>query len=102
MAPADDGDARKERSREELERENELLRKQIAELKATNLPVESAATVPEISSPLLPVDKLSRDDIGRYSRQLLLSNGFGVEGQKKLLSSSVLVVGAGGIGSTGG
>ena len=34
----------------------------------------------------------------RY-RQLLLSDGFGVLGQRKLLSSSVLVVGAGGIRS---
>ena len=35
----------------------------------------------------------------RYSHQLLISDGFGVLGQRKLLSSSVLVVGAGGIGS---
>lgn len=39
-------------------------------------------------------------EIERYSRQLLLAQGFGVSGQLKLLSSSVLVVGAGGIGST--
>jgi hypothetical protein len=45
--------------------------------------------------------RLSRKQIERYSRQLLLHGGFGVEGQLKLLSSSVLVVGAGGIGSTG-
>mmetsp|Transcript_2829 Transcript_2829/g.4020 ORF Transcript_2829/g.4020 Transcript_2829/m.4020 type:complete len:545 (-) Transcript_2829:369-2003(-) len=43
---------------------------------------------------------LSSDQITRYSRQLLLQDGFGVEGQRKLLSSSVLVVGAGGIGSS--
>lgn len=50
----------------------------------------------------LPVlDHLSRDQIERYSRQLLLQDGFGVQGQLKLLSSSVLIVGAGGIGSTG-
>lgn len=47
------------------------------------------------------VSELSIDQIERYSRQLLLQNGFGVKGQCKLLSSSVLVVGAGGIGSTG-
>jgi len=35
----------------------------------------------------------------RYSRQMLLPN-FGMNGQKKLLASQVLVVGAGGIGST--
>jgi hypothetical protein len=44
---------------------------------------------------------LSRDEIERYSRQLLLRDGFGVAGQHKLSSSSVLIVGAGGIGSTG-
>jgi hypothetical protein len=44
---------------------------------------------------------LRPDQIERYSRQLLIHGGFGVEGQVKLLKSSVLVVGAGGIGSTG-
>ena len=44
---------------------------------------------------------LEPEQIERYSRQLLLSQGFGVEGQKKLLKSNVLVIGAGGIGSTG-
>jgi hypothetical protein len=50
---------------------------------------------------LTAADHLSRDQIERYSRQLLLKDGFGVEGQLKLLASSVLIVGAGGIGSTG-
>lgn len=45
--------------------------------------------------------ELSREEIERYSRQLLLHGGFGVKGQKKLLAARVLVVGAGGIGSTG-
>lgn len=45
--------------------------------------------------------ELSAEQIERYSRQLLLNDGFGVQGQRKLLSSSVLVIGAGGIGSTG-
>ncbi len=44
---------------------------------------------------------LEPEQIERYSRQLLLNQGFGVEGQQKLLKSKVLVVGAGGIGSTG-
>ncbi len=47
----------------------------------------------------LPVEMLRPDQITRYSRQLLLNDGFGVTGQKKLLSSSILVIGAGGIGS---
>lgn len=46
------------------------------------------------------VADLSSDEITRYSRQLLLAQGWGVKGQKKLLASSVMVVGAGGIGST--
>ena len=40
------------------------------------------------------------NQILQYSRQIFLLNGFGVLGQRKLLSSSVLVVGTGGIGST--
>jgi len=46
------------------------------------------------------VSSMTSDQITRYSRQLLLNDGFGVKGQQKLLSSSVLVIGAGGIGST--
>lgn len=36
------------------------------------------------------VAELTPDQISRYSRQLLLNDGFGVNGQKRLLSSSVL------------
>eukprot|EP00536_Pseudo-nitzschia_multiseries_P000344 jgi/Psemu1/293997/fgenesh1_pm.5_\ len=46
------------------------------------------------------LEEENASEIERYSRQLLLHGGFGVEGQLKLLKSSVLVVGAGGIGST--
>ncbi|WP_420604176.1 molybdopterin-synthase adenylyltransferase MoeB [Flagellimonas sp.] len=42
--------------------------------------------------------ELSKDELIRYSRHLLLSE-MGVEGQKKLKSASVLVVGLGGLGS---
>jgi sulfur-carrier protein adenylyltransferase/sulfurtransferase len=41
---------------------------------------------------------LSRDNLVRYSRHLLLPE-VGVAGQKKLLRSKVLIVGAGGLGS---
>ena len=41
---------------------------------------------------------LSRDEILRYSRHLLIPE-VGLEGQKKLLSSSVLMIGTGGLGS---
>jgi len=40
---------------------------------------------------------LSKEDLARYSRHLLLSE-IGLEGQKKLKAASVLVIGAGGLG----
>ena len=42
--------------------------------------------------------KFSNKEIDRYSRQIILKK-VGTIGQKKLLESSVLVVGAGGLGS---
>ena len=42
--------------------------------------------------------ELSRDEILRYSRHLLIPE-VGLEGQKKLTASSVLVIGTGGLGS---
>ena len=42
--------------------------------------------------------QLSEEQTERYSRHILLPE-LGVEGQKKLLDSSVFVVGAGGLGS---
>jgi adenylyltransferase and sulfurtransferase len=43
---------------------------------------------------------LCPSQIERYSRQLLVHGGFGVQGQLSLQNSKVLIVGAGGIGST--
>ena len=43
-------------------------------------------------------DVLSEQDLMRYARHLVLP-GVGLEGQQKLMRSSVLVVGAGGLGS---
>ena len=42
--------------------------------------------------------KFTKKQIDRYSRQIILKK-IGVLGQKKLLQSSVLIVGAGGLGS---
>ena len=41
---------------------------------------------------------LSNKQLERYSRNILLK-GVGIKGQEKLLSSKVLVIGAGGLGS---
>ena len=43
--------------------------------------------------------ELKKEELERYHRNILLS-GIGIEGQKKLKSASVLVVGAGGLGSS--
>ena len=43
-----------------------------------------------ITMPNELVTKLTPDQISRYSRQLLLNDGFGVDGQQKLLTSCVL------------
>ncbi len=48
--------------------------------------------------PSAPTDTLARDDLRRYSRHLLLPE-VGVAGQKRLLRSKVLLVGAGGLGA---
>ncbi len=42
--------------------------------------------------------KLSKEELARYSRHLILPE-FNIEGQKKLKASKILVVGAGGLGS---
>lgn len=46
----------------------------------------------------MKVEKLTKEELKRYSRHLLL-NEVGVEGQEKLKKASVLVVGLGGLGS---
>ena len=42
--------------------------------------------------------QLSKSLIERFSRQIILKN-IGILGQKKILSSKVLIVGVGGLGS---
>ena len=44
------------------------------------------------------MDELSREEILRYSRHLMIPE-VGLEGQRKLHAASVLVVGTGGLGS---
>ncbi len=81
-----------------LEYENKRLRQSVEWGRGKNVP---HVNIPQHASLSNSVQMLSNAEIERYSRQLLLSNGFGVDGQKKLLDSSVCIVGAGGIGSTG-
>mgnify|MGYP006385132467 CR=1 FL=1 len=42
--------------------------------------------------------KLSKEELSRYSRHLIIPE-FGMEGQKKLKGAKVLVIGTGGLGS---
>jgi hypothetical protein len=93
-------------SYEELVAENARLRQEVEALRQVQNdcvgggghagPVEPAA----VPDPLPPVERLTAAHIARYSRQLLVAD-FGVDAQRKLLSSSVLVVGAGGWGCRG-
>ena len=88
---------------QKLQAENDRLREreqaQSTETERSSTTSSSTTNVPQ-QPQQQPIEKLSADHIERYSRQLLLSNGFGVNGQLRLLNSSVLIVGAGGIGST--
>jgi adenylyltransferase/sulfurtransferase len=45
-----------------------------------------------------PTPMFNEDQVQRYSRHIILPN-IGGAGQRKLLDSSVLVIGAGGLGS---
>ncbi|MGF6883525.1 molybdopterin/thiamine biosynthesis adenylyltransferase/rhodanese-related sulfurtransferase [Nocardia sp. GAS34] len=45
-----------------------------------------------------PAGELSREEVGRYSRHLIIPD-LGVDGQKRLRNAKVLVIGAGGLGS---
>uniref|UniRef100_A0A1A9X3N2 Adenylyltransferase and sulfurtransferase MOCS3 homolog n=1 Tax=Glossina brevipalpis TaxID=37001 RepID=A0A1A9X3N2_9MUSC len=78
-------------SAEEISR----LRLEIAELNAACNDKEKRLR--ELENTTSVIDKLSNDDIARYSRQLILPN-FGVRGQLKLKQSSFLIVGMGGLG----
>ncbi|XP_076311695.1 ubiquitin-like activating enzyme 4 isoform X1 [Tachypleus tridentatus] len=58
---------------------------------------QSIKTVGTLESPKNSCSQLLKEEVARYSRQLILPD-FGVEGQQKLKNASVLIVGAGGLG----
>ncbi|KAJ1831799.1 hypothetical protein LPJ73_008066, partial [Coemansia sp. RSA 2703] len=78
----------------ELRDQLRSLRKQELEIEAQILALEDE----EPNADKKTSDKLSNEEIRRYSRQLLIPE-VGTEGQLKLRNSSVLVVGTGGLGS---
>ncbi|KAJ1725820.1 hypothetical protein LPJ53_000081 [Coemansia erecta] len=78
----------------ELRDQLHSLRKQELEIEAQILALEAE----EQSTAQKASDRLTNEEIRRYSRQLLIPE-VGTEGQLKLRNSSVLVVGTGGLGS---
>ena len=78
----------------QLKRRIQELQDELSRYRESGKRQKSAA---DTKSPL-HVESLSNEHIKRYSRQLLVPS-FGVQGQLKLLSTSILVVGCGGLGS---
>ncbi|WP_396926621.1 adenylyltransferase/sulfurtransferase MoeZ [Mycolicibacterium sp.] len=54
--------------------------------------------VPSLPPLVEPAAELTRDEVARYSRHLIIPD-LGVDGQKRLKNARVLVIGAGGLGS---
>ncbi|KAJ2053689.1 hypothetical protein GGH13_008322, partial [Coemansia sp. S155-1] len=81
----------------ELKARLSAIRNEELEIMAELCGLEAAeSTVPTAKS--FAEDKLSLEEIRRYSRQLLIPE-IGTKGQRQLRDSSVLVVGTGGLGS---
>ncbi|KAM0018569.1 putative transferase [Helianthus debilis subsp. tardiflorus] len=81
-------------SKRDIEARISVIEAQLQQIQHSNneSPAVSSNGVSEFGHDLTP------DMIYRYSRQLLLPS-FGVQGQSNLLKSSILVIGAGGLGS---
>eukprot|EP00049_Salpingoeca_infusionum_P000638 m.41356 g.41356 ORF g.41356 m.41356 type:complete len:493 (-) comp10546_c0_seq1:226-1704(-) len=98
---------------EELQKENARLKlendklRQLLEANGIKVPASSTASAPssvrasesasDISAPFEKRDTLSKAEIARYGRQMILPS-LGFKGQLALANASVLVVGAGGLG----
>jgi molybdopterin/thiamine biosynthesis adenylyltransferase/rhodanese-related sulfurtransferase len=61
-------------------------------------PEESRSSSVSLPPLVEPVAELTRDEIARYSRHLVIPD-LGVDGQKRLKNARVLVIGAGGLGA---
>jgi len=87
------------KSCEELKKKIEQLEKEIVELKTHKKPKLSTKEANEHTESISSFNKcqLSNKDIERFSRQIILDE-ITVKGQYMLQNSSVLVVGAGGLG----
>ncbi|CEG69365.1 hypothetical protein RMATCC62417_05452 [Rhizopus microsporus] len=84
---------------EDLKKENELLRKRVAELEKQLYAKAPTALTPQPKADTFEkVDKLTNQEIYRFGRQLVTPN-FGYEAQLKLRNTSFLIVGAGGLGA---
>ncbi|KAJ1985497.1 hypothetical protein H4R33_003999 [Dimargaris cristalligena] len=88
---------------ERLAAENAALQTRIQALTKENSRLKAPQTSPPLPDPspltaFTQVESLNNPEIARYSRQLLLPE-VGVQGQLSLRNASVLVVGAGGLGS---
>lgn len=57
-----------------------------------------AGGAPDVAARATALPELSNDEIARYSRHLIMEE-VGMEGQRKLKAASVLMIGAGGLGS---
>lgn len=84
---------------ESLEQQISKLKVQREKLLDDHNPTNNACSKQSDETSFLQL-QLTSSDILRYSRQLLLNDGWGMKGQTRLKASKVLVVGAGGIGSS--
>ncbi|KAF1334935.1 Molybdenum cofactor synthesis protein, partial [Globisporangium splendens] len=86
----------------DLQRANDALREQLARLSSPALEANSSSPphddIPTATSPAETYSPLSRLELQRYGRQMLVRD-FGVASQVKLRNARVLVVGVGGLGS---
>ncbi|KAI1316626.1 hypothetical protein EDD11_009661 [Mortierella claussenii] len=87
-----------------LKQEKEALEQQISALRLEKTQSSQSVLAAQLpaNGPLDPLQKvagLTNPEIARYGRQLILPD-FGIQGQLSLRNTAVLVVGAGGLGSS--